>query len=373
MIPQEGQPGRFRRLRGPYDLRVEPNPWEREPYLIAEVGLNHAGDLGNALKAVEVAKAVGCSAIKFQTYRADEFCDPSVSYSYSSGGTQVTEPMIEMFRRYELEDDAWQQCVSYARTLEIDFLTTPQNASDLRHFDLSELPAIKVGSDDLTNFRHLAAVAETGRPLILSSGMARLAEVATALDVVGWPDRQDIAVLVCTSQYPTPARDANVRRVSTLKAAFPSLAVGFSDHTVGNAAAVAACALGASIFEKHFTTDRSLPGPDQWFSADPKSLRDWVTAISEGFEALGSGIVAPTPQEEEMAKVARRSLVALRDLSPGDALTESDVGVRRTGAGAGLPSAMLEFIVGLEIQEPVASFDPITWDIFVQRTKAADH
>ena len=188
-------------------------PWASEPYIVGEIGLNHNGDVKLALAAIDLAKRAGCSAIKFQTFKAAEFCDPSVEYEYESQGRRVKEPMIDMFQRSELPHDAWSKCVQYADDVGIDLFTTPQNASDLRHFDAARLPAIKVGSDDLTNTRLLRELGGLGRPMIISSGMASMSDVAAALEVLEWPSREEVAVLVCTSQYPTPLSAANMLRV----------------------------------------------------------------------------------------------------------------------------------------------------------------
>ena len=265
--------------------------------------------------------------------------------------------MIEMFERCELPTHYWVECVKHANEIGIDFFTTPQNSTDLRHFDVANLPAIKVGSDDLTNTNLLGELATYGRPMIISAGMASIGDLSRALDAVKWPESPDVAVLVCTSQYPTPLADANIRRVKTIARAFPGVTVGFSDHTSGVTAAIAARALGARVFEKHFTTDRSLPGPDQWFSPGEAELKDWVASIRDAGVALGNGIVAPSEAERSVALIARRSIVALRDLSCGHIVRPEDIGMRRPGGG--MTSDQYQDLIGLCLTKDVAAFSQI--------------
>ena len=305
-----------------------------EPYIIAEVGINHNGNLSTALEMIDMAKSSGADAVKFQTFKAEEFCgDPEQQFSYFSAGKEVTESMLSMFKRMELKSDDWFKIKEYADKSGIEFFSTPQNYSDLQLLLPLAIQVIKVGSDDLTNLPLISSYAKTGLPIILSSGMADIAEVHRALEAAGWFEGKHAAMLVCTSQYPTPTVDVNIKRVSTLKAAFPNLVVGFSDHSQGNEAAIMATALGAKIFEKHFTLSHDAEGPDHWFSLDPTELHSWVKAIREAHVMRGSGIVAPTQQELKMRELARRSIVALSDIFEGEVLGNSNIGLRRPGTG----------------------------------------
>lgn len=340
-------------------------PWQNDLYVVGEIGLNHNGQLDLALEAISIAKRAGCDAIKFQTFSADEFCDPSVEYEYMSQGIAVREPMIDMFRRSELPANVWQECVNFARSIGIDMFTTPQNSDDLRHFVVSELPAIKVGSDDLTNTALLREIAEHSRPMILSSGMASLAQVATALEAVDWANRKDVALLVCTSEYPAAPASLNLKRIKSLQEAFPGLAVGFSDHSRGSTAVACAVALGARVFEKHFTVNKALPGPDHWFSADADELTDWCDAIREAHASLGSGVVQPTQAETELAVVARRSVVALTDISPGTVISKEMLGMRRPGTG--LTSDSVAELIGCLATRQIHAYEPLRWDMVTTR------
>lgn len=304
------------------------------PFIVAEVGINHNGELDRALEMIDVAKAAGADAVKFQTFQADEFVgDPAQMFTYRSQEKMVTESMLDMFRRYEFKPDDWWIIKRKCEETGVFFLSTPQNRTDLDILLKVGIPAIKVGSDDFTNLPLLKSYATTGLPLIVSCGMSDLAEVYQALEAVGALRGYPTVLLLCTSQYPTPQEDVNLLKLKTLSRAFPMVVMGFSDHTQGPLASSLAVALGAHFFEKHFTLDHDLPGPDHWFSADLAQLREWVASIRQAHAMLGSAVVAPTSAEVEMRTLARRSVVALKDIEPGDVLTEANIGLRRPGNG----------------------------------------
>lgn len=316
------------------------------PYCIAEVGINHNGDFVLAKRMIEVAKAAGADAVKFQTFKAEEFCgDPDQTFTYKSQGKAVTESMLEMFKRYEFAPEQWREIKAHCELVGIPFFSTPQNLSDLDLLMQIGVPAIKVGSDDFTNLPLLRSYVESKLPLILSCGMSDLAEVHQALDNVGWFDGYPVALLLCTSQYPTPPKDVNIEKLTTLQQAFPGLLVGFSDHTQGPLAAALAVSRGARIFEKHFTIGKDMPGPDHWFSEEPEGFAEWIATIRSADVLLGSPFVRPTKAEQEMRLVARRSVVALRDITLGETLDNANTGLRRPGGG--LPPDMIDNILGL--------------------------
>jgi len=331
-----------------------------EPYIIAEVGINHNGNLSTALEMIDIAKSSGADAVKFQTFKAEEFCgDPEQQFSYFSAGKEVTESMLSMFKRMELKIDDWSKIKEYADKSGIEFFSTPQNYSDLQLLLPLAIQVIKVGSDDLTNLPLISSYAKTGLPIILSSGMADIAEVHRALEAAGWFEGKQAAMLVCTSQYPTPTENINIKRVSTLRAAFPNLVVGFSDHSQGNEAAIMATSLGAKIFEKHFTLSHDAEGPDHWFSLDPVELYSWVKAIRDAHVMLGSGIVSPAQQELKMRELARRSIVALSDILKDEILGNSNVGLRRPGTG--LAPEFLTVVQGRSSNKFIAKGETIDW------------
>lgn len=259
------------------------------PFIVAEVGLNHNGSLDRALGMVHVAKHAGCDAVKFGTFKAEEFCQPS-------------DPLYHVFKSCELEDSDWQTIKSECDQIGILFFSTPQNRTDLNLLLKVGVPAIKVGSDDFTHLPLLKDYATEKLPMILSLGMATLGEVYQAVCAVKCPK----ALLVCTSLYPCEPKNANLKRITTLRREFPWIPIGWSDHTEGSISASAAVALGACILETHFTQDKALPGPDHWFSKDSIGLKEWATTIRESYEMLGDGVVKPTPEEMDCRKLFRR-------------------------------------------------------------------
>ena len=315
------------------------------PFIVAEVGLNHNGDLDRALQMVSVAKEAGADAVKFQAFKAAEFLsDPKLTYTYRSQGREVTESMLGMFRRCELPDDAWGRIKQRCDAAGIVFLSTPQNRSDLDLLLQVGVPAIKVGSDDFTNLPLLKDFASTRLPMLVSCGMSDLSEVRQALHAIGTLEGYPTVLLLCTSEYPTPPQDVNLLKLRTLRQEFPGVPLGFSDHTQGPLAASVAVAYEACLFEKHFTLDRNLPGPDHWFSEDPAGLGEWVASIRKAHAMLGSPIVEPTCAEAQMRSLARRSIVALRDIPKGETLDERNIGLRRPGGG--LPPASMGSLLG---------------------------
>ena len=208
------------------------------------------------------------------------------------------------------------------------------------------IPSIKVGSDDFTNLPLLRDYAETKLPLILSCGMADLSEIYRSLETVGALDGYPTALLLCTSQYPTPATDVNLRKLCTLRASFPTIVLGYSDHTQGPLASSLAVALGASVFEKHFTLSHDLPGPDHWFSEDGPGLKEWVLSIKRSAEMMGSPVVRPTESERINKSEFSRVIVAARHIESGEKYSPENLVMRRIGGGKGLPASLFDFVVG---------------------------
>jgi N,N'-diacetyllegionaminate synthase len=328
------------------------------PYCIAEVGINHNGEIDIAKKMINVAKQAGADAVKFQTFKAKEFCVPGQMFTYKSQGKKVTEPMLDMFKRFELSLDDWLEIKNYCNKKDITFLSTPQNVTDLKILKKIGIPAIKVGSDDFTNLPLISDYKALNLPLILSCGMSDLSEVHQALEVAGWFDGYPVALLLCTSQYPTPHKDVNISKLTTLTNAFPGLLVGFSDHTEGPLAASLAVSRGARIFEKHFTLDKNLPGPDHWFSENPEGLNNWINNINISNMMLGDPRVIPTKAELEMRLIARRSLVALKNISKGDKFLPENIGAKRPGGG--LAPIFINEILGLTASRDIKEGDKLS-------------
>lgn len=317
------------------------------PYCIAEVGINHNGDLTIAKRMIDAAKAAGADAVKFQTFKAEEFCgDPGQTFTYQSQGKQVTESMLEMFRRYEFPPESWSEIKAYCAAAGITFFSTPQNPSDLELLLKIGVPALKIGSDDFTNLPLIRSYIESRLPLILSCGMSDLAEVHQALEAASWFDGYPVALMLCTSLYPTPPKDVNIAKLITLQHAFPGLLVGFSDHTQGALAASLAVSRGARIFEKHFTLGKDLPGPDHWFSEEPDGLAEWIDDIRTADMMLGSPLVRPTNAELENKKEFQRVIVAATRIKAGEPFTVSNLTMRRVAGGQGFPPSMYWRLLG---------------------------
>ena len=314
------------------------------PFIVAEAGINHNGEIENAFRMIEVAKWAQADAIKFQTFTAEEFCgDENQEFTYFSQGSKITESTLAMFKRCEFSRDKWFQIKQKCVDEDITFLSTPQNQSDLDLLMEMGISAIKVGSDDFTNLPLLKDYAKTNLPMIVSCGMADLADVYNALDTIGTLDGYPTVLLLCTSEYPAPPEHINLLKLKTLADTFPDLALGFSDHTQGELAASIAVGLGASCFEKHFTLNNNLPGPDHWFSANPRKLRQWINSIHTAHRMMGSAVVRPTDSEIEMRTMARRSIVALHRIERGEKLTRNNIGLRRPGNG--LSPALFETVL----------------------------
>ncbi len=330
------------------------------PYCIAEVGINHNGSLDQAKKMMDVAKKAGADAVKFQTFKAEEFCgDPNQMFTYKSNGKEITEPMLDMFKRYELSEKNWREIKDYSDKIGITFFSTPQNKSDLDILQRIRVPAIKIGSDDFTNLPLISEYQTTGLPIILSCGMSNLSEVQQALEAAGWSKNYPVALLLCTSQYPTPPEDVNILKLRTLQNSFPGLLTGFSDHTQGFLAASLAVSLGAKIFEKHFTLDKKFEGPDHWFSADPNELNEWVRNIHDANAMLGKSVIEPTKAELENKKEFQRVIVASSNINRGDIFTKYNMEMRRVSGGTGLKSNMYSYLIGRKAWRNFRKLEPI--------------
>lgn len=317
------------------------------PFITAEAGINHNGEIQKALEMIKVAKESGADAIKFQTFKASEFIgDDTLTYTYFSQGKKVIEPQLELFKRCEFSHEEWFKIKEKCDEEKIMFLSTPENHSDLDLLIEIGIPAIKVGSDELINLPLLKDYALTGLPIILSSGMANLNEIHDALKTVGALDEYPTILLVTTSEYPTPIEDVNLRKFETLSKMFPNIPLGFSDHTQGFLASSLACAFGACFFEKHFTLSHDLEGPDHWFSEDPIGLKNWITSIRNAYTMLGSNEVKPTDRELENRKEFRRIIVAINDIKKGDKFSIDNIGLRRVSGGNGYPPSFYDKFLG---------------------------
>ncbi|MGH7895510.1 MAG: N-acetylneuraminate synthase, partial [Candidatus Binatia bacterium] len=293
----------------------------RPAFVIAEAGVNHNGDVALAERLVDAAAEAGADAVKFQTWVTERLVAPEAPMAeYQARNTGVTESQFAMLKRLELSYDAFRRVKGYAERRGIMFLSTPDEEASADFLESLDVAAFKIGSGELTNLPYLAHLARKGRPLILSTGMGDLEEVRAAVETIRRHGDPPLVLLHCVSNYPTEPEDCNLACLATLRAAFPDVPVGFSDHTIGVAVPLAAVALGACVIEKHLTLDRALPGPDQRVSATPEALRALVDGIRAVEAARGDGIKAPRPGEVETRALVRKSLVARRAIRRGEAL-----------------------------------------------------
>jgi len=328
--------------------------------IIAEAGVNHNGDLTLAKQLIDVAAEAGAGAVKFQTFRAEQVVSRhALKAEYQTRTTDQAESQFEMIRKLELTEIDHEVLIAHAQARGIEFLSTPFDVSSL---DLLTkgfgLQTIKIPSGEITNAPLLLAISRTAQRVILSTGMSTLAEVESALSVLAFgftvrtsvtPKlkgfeqafasevgqqalRDHVTVLHCTTEYPAPYDEVNLRAMDTLAATF-GLPVGYSDHTRGIHIALAAVARGARVIEKHFTLNRNLLGPDHKASLEPHELRQLVRQIREVEQALGDGIKRPTASEWKNRDVARKSLVAVRAIKSGEVFTEENLTCKRPGTG----------------------------------------
>ncbi|MCU1486924.1 MAG: N-acetylneuraminate synthase [Actinomycetia bacterium] len=302
-------------------------------FVIAEVGVNHNGDVHLAHDLVDAAADTGADAVKFQTFRALDLVAPGApTATYQRTGRSGQDRQLELLAGLELPIDALQALRDRCRSRGITFLSTPFDPSSADLLDELDVPAFKVSSGELTNLPFLADLAGRGRPMLVSTGMADLADVAAAVDVIRGAGNDDLVLLQCVSCYPAPAAAANLRAMASMREAF-GVEIGYSDHTLGATVAIAAVALGASVLEKHLTLDRTQPGPDHRSSLEPAELTSLIVAVRDVEAALGDGVKQPAPCEAETAAVARKSLVTTRDLPAGHPLADDDLAARRPGTG----------------------------------------
>jgi N-acetylneuraminate synthase len=328
-------------------------------FVVAEAGVNHNGSLDLALRLLEAAKRAGANAVKFQTFRADALASraaPKATYQIETTGANQSQ--WEMLKRLELDDGAHRALRARAERSQIEFMSAPFDEAALEYLVALGVRRLKLPSGELTNGPLLLRAARTGLPLIVSTGMATLAEVDAAMGVLAFgvsapagaiPSRaafaaaladpvasvvlrERVTLLHCTTQYPAPPESANLRAMETLRRRF-GVAVGYSDHTDGIAISVAAAALGASVIEKHLTLDRNMPGPDHRASLDPESFAAMVAGIRQAEAALGDGVKAPHVSEVANIAVARKSLVAARAIPAGKPIEPADLIAKRPGDG----------------------------------------
>jgi N,N'-diacetyllegionaminate synthase len=320
--------------------------------MIAEVGVNHDGDLATALELVEAAAAAGAEAVKFQTFDSAALTTPAADLAaYQRERAGEVAGQREMLEALELTADEFRAVAQRCRERGVLFLSTPFDLGSAELLAQLGVPAFKVGSGELTNLPFLRALSEYGLPLLVSTGMATLEEVAAAVRVIT-AGQAPLVLLHCVSSYPAPPQEANLRAITTLREAF-GVPVGYSDHCLGSEVTMAAVARDACVIERHLTLDRNRPGPDHAASMEPGELAELVRRIREVEASLGTGEKTPQPSESDTRRVARRSLVAARPLAAGETLTAESLASKRPGDG--IAPGRLEEMLGRRLRRALVA------------------
>lgn len=303
--------------------------------IIAEAGVNHNGNIEIAMRMIDAAKEAGADYIKFQTFIPKELVAKNAKKAeYQKKTTDSAETQQEMLERLALTFDAFKELKEYCKQKEIGFLSTPFDFASIEFLQGLDMDFWKVPSGEMTNLPYLKRLAETGKPMVLSTGMCTLQEVS---DVVGILQseglkKEDITILQCNTEYPTPYEDVNLRAMLKMKEAF-GVAVGYSDHTKGIEIPLAAVALGATVIEKHFTLDCEMEGPDHKASLEPEELKKMITSIRHIEQAMGTGEKIPSQSERKNMSIARKSIVAKKAILKGERFTEENLALKRPGTG----------------------------------------
>jgi N,N'-diacetyllegionaminate synthase len=305
--------------------------------IIAEAGVNHNGDMGMAKKLIDAAVEAGVDYVKFQTFKAENLVSGSAKKAvYQIENTQdSTESQLQMLKKLELTHIQHQELIAYCQTKKISFFSTAFDLESLDYLKSLDFEMVKIPSGEITNLPYLKKAAQLFSKVIISTGMSTLSEIENALNVLisNGTKRESIYILHCNTEYPTPMKDVNLIAMLAIKNKF-NVQIGYSDHTLGIEVPIAAVALGAKVIEKHFTLDRSLPGPDHRASLEPMDLKEMVFAIRNIELAIsGSGIKEPSESEKKNIEIARKSIVAKIDIKSGDVFTTENITTKRPGNG----------------------------------------
>ncbi|NOX34953.1 MAG: N-acetylneuraminate synthase [Deltaproteobacteria bacterium] len=307
-----------------------------ETFIIAEAGVNHNGSLKIAEGLIDAAAKAGVNAVKFQTFRAENICSKTAPKAeYQNKYTDRDESQLKMLEELELDKTAHEYLMSHAARKNIKFMSSPFDLKSVELLDSLGVDTFKIPSGEITNLPYLEKIGSLGKKIIMSTGMADIKEIQFALNVFenAGSNSRNIALLHCCTDYPAIPEYVNLRAITTLKKKFPGIKIGYSDHTVGIEAVIAAVTLGAEIIEKHFTLDKSMKGPDHKASLDPDELKGMVCAIRNIEKALGNGKKGPGPAEIKNKKIVRKSIVALKNIKKGEKFSQFNITTKRPGTG----------------------------------------
>ena len=302
-------------------------------YIIAEAGVNHNGSIELAKKMIDKAKDAGADCIKFQTFISENIASKNaVKAEYQKHQNNSNENQIDMLKNLELSFNDFLEINEYCNKKDIEFLSTAFDLESIDFLNSIGLKRWKIPSGDITNLPYLIKIARLGKPVILSTGMSTMLDIKNAVSILKEKGSGEITILHCTTEYPTPYKDVNLNAMNTIKNEF-KVPVGYSDHTEGIEVPIAAVAMGATVIEKHFTLDRNMEGPDHKASLEPDELKLMVSSIRNIELAMGDGMKKPADSEIKNMTVARKSIVASKDISKGEIFTENNLTVKRPGNG----------------------------------------
>ena len=334
-------------------------------YIIAEAGVNHNGDMSMARELIDIAADCGADAVKFQTFKAEEIIlrnAPKARYHIETTGSDSEQSWFDLLKNQELDRAMHEELIDYCADRGIDFLSTPYDWSSVDLLAELGVPMFKVASTDANNLPFLRYIASKKLPIILSTAMCNLAEVKNSVEAIRAMGVGDVVVMQCTGSYPAPIEQANLRAMNEI-ARQCDVAVGYSDHVPGFNSAIGAIALGACTYEKHFTLDRNLPGPDHRVSLEPSELKNLIICLKEVESALGDGKKDVMDCEVDNRSKLRKYIVSSRDIKKGQLLAEEMLTTKRTG-GLGIDPTRWDEIIGKNLLLDVVSNTPIMEDMF---------
>ena len=321
--------------------------------IIAEAGVNYNGSIKKAKMLIDAAEESGADYVKFQTFKAKTLVTKTAEKAeYQKGLTSTDETHFEMIKKLELDKDKHEELINYCKTKDIQFLSSAFDYDSINLLAELDIPLFKIPSGEITNLPYLRHIGRMGKPIIMSTGMSTLDEVHNALKILieSGAEKEQITILHCNTEYPTPMIDVNLKAMITIKDEL-GVNIGYSDHTLGIEVSIAAVAMGATVIEKHFTLDRNMSGPDHAASLEPEELKAMVTAIRNIEKAMGDGIKKPSPSETKNISVARKSIVAKMPIKKGELFTEENLTVKRPGIG----------------------ISPMEWDAVIGKAASSDY
>ena len=318
---------------------------EKNTYVIAEGGLNHNGDINIAKKLIDSAKECGVNAIKFQTYKTENF-------------VRETNQYFDVFKNAELNFEQFEELKNYSKSIGLTFFSTPFDIESAEFLNQLEIPCFKIASSDLTNLPLITKIAKMQKPMIISSGLSTMNEINDAVNCCLFEGNNQIALLHCVANYPAQPNEVNMNVINTLKKTF-DFPVGYSDNGESSLVDIVAVSMGANIIEKHFTLDKKMSGPDHGFSIDPNGLKSLISQIHEIDQMKGDGIKIPQFSEIKNRLTIRKSITAKRDLQQGEKIQEGDISIKRPADG--IEPKYLTMILGKTINTNIKKDSPIFW------------